>query len=153
MHPSSSAVVRPVASGQRTKQRSAQQLLRGSARWPKAPRRWGPASGGADRVCSRSRICGVANDVVAVWSSPSGPGMSQTSRALAHRRGMDTSRNTPPGGLVGASPEAVGRSRSTPSCSGTAARKEKQFGWFGCRAVRPPLHAREEVPVIQKTKG
>jgi hypothetical protein len=152
LHPSGSAVVRLVASGQRTEQRSAQQLLRGSARWPAVPRRWGPAAGGADRVCSRSRIGGVADDVMVVWSPPSGPRMSQTSQAHFHHRGMDISRNTPPGGLVGASPEVVGRSRSTPSGAGTAARKEKN-GWSCYRAVRPPHHARGEVPGIRQTRG
>jgi hypothetical protein len=152
LHPSGSAVVRLMASGQRTEQRSAQQLLRGSAWWPAVPRRWGPAAGGADRVCSRSRIGGVADDVVIVGSPPSGPGMSQTSQAHAHHRGMDISRNTPPGGLVGASPEVVGRSRSTPSGAGTAARKEK-IGWSCYRAVRPPHHARGEVPGIRQTRG
>jgi hypothetical protein len=37
LHPSSSTVVRLVASGLRTEQHSAQQLLRGSARWPAVP--------------------------------------------------------------------------------------------------------------------
>jgi hypothetical protein len=78
--------------------------------------------------------------------------MSQTSQAHAHHRGMDITRNTPPGGLVGASPEVVGRSRSTPSGAGTAAQKEK-IGWTCCRVVRPPHHAREEVAVIRQTKG
>ena len=94
LHPSSSAVVRLVPPGRRTKQRSAHQLLRGSARWSAVPRRWGPAAGGADRVCSRSRIGGVTDDVVIVGSPSSCQGMSQTSQAHAHRRGMDISRNS-----------------------------------------------------------
>ena len=54
--------------------------------------------------------------------------MSQTSQTHAHCRGMDISRNTPPGGLVGASPEAVGWSRSSLSGASTAAREEKMVG-------------------------
>ncbi len=139
LHPSSSAVVRLVAPGRRTEQRSAEQLLRGSARWPAVPRRWGPAACGADRVCSRSRISGVADDVVIVGSPPSDSGMSQTSQAHAHHRGMDISHNTPPGGLVGASPEVVRRIRSPPSGAGTAARKEKNWLvlFSGCTSSAP----------------
>jgi hypothetical protein len=62
-----------------------------------------PAVGGLrpavpSRVCNRSRIGGVADDVVVVRSSPSGPEMSQTSQAHAHRRGMDVCRNSLPRG-------------------------------------------------------
>ena len=46
------------------------------------------------RVCNRSRIGGVADDVVVVRSPPSGPEMSQTSQAHARRIGMDVSRDT-----------------------------------------------------------
>ncbi len=92
LHPSSSAVIRLVASGQQTKQRSAQQLLHGSARWPAAVGVLRPAV--TNRVCSRSGIGGVADGVVGVGSSPSGPGISQSSQAHAHRRGMEISRNT-----------------------------------------------------------
>ena len=50
LHLSSSAVVRPVASGQRTAEhRRAQQLLRCSALCPAVPRRWDPAAGGAEQ--------------------------------------------------------------------------------------------------------
>ncbi len=71
------------------------------------------------RVCSQSRIGGVADEAVVVGSSPSGPGMSQTSQAHAHRRGVDMCRNTPPGGLVRPTPNARGmdmtRSTAPPS--------------------------------------
>ncbi len=46
------------------------------------------------RECNQSRICGITNDVVVVRSSPSSPGMSQTSQAHAQRRCMDLYHNT-----------------------------------------------------------
>ncbi len=49
----------PVASGQRTEQRSAQQLLCGPALLPAVPRRWGLATGGAEQsVQSKSNWLG-----------------------------------------------------------------------------------------------
>ena len=55
---------------------------------------------------------------------------------------MDVCRNTPPGGLVGASSDDVVRSRSSPSGAGTAARKEKLLG--PCVGMYIPLcHVRE----------
>ena len=47
-----------------------------------------------------------------------------------------------PGGLVGAISEDVVRSRSSPSCAGTAAGRKIGRSW--CRAVHPPRHVREE---------
>jgi hypothetical protein len=70
LHPSSSAVVRHVAPGQQTEQSSVQQLLRGSAfllhTCPQSPAVGGLRPAVPSQVCNRSRIGGVADDVVVV---------------------------------------------------------------------------------------
>ena len=103
------------------------------------------------RVYNRSRIGGVADDVVVVRSPPSGPEMSQTSQAHAHRRGMDVCRNTPPGGLVGARSDDVVRSRSPPSGAGMAAQNENLVGLFAGLYILLATFAKD-VPGIQQTE-
>ncbi len=84
---------------------------------PSSSSRRGPQSlasaGGAEQRARSDRIGGVADDVLAVRSSPSGPEMSQTSQTDAHRRGIDRKSHYP-GSESRGSPRP-GRSRAGPS--------------------------------------